>query len=668
MSRRELLGPTHRRGQLMLMAVVVTGLLAVGTPAFAQAPPVAPAAPVQPAAGAIDEDAGLDEAADDAIDNIDPNSGSIVTDAVFSVAAKGAIWALKHALLGLDMQEPAVADRGGWFSNVWGMMVVVFKFAVIPLALISVIHSIAKGSMQQLLRTGAYLIVSFLGTAVAVSVVQLMLEVFDSFSYLFVRSIQDDANLFFTTVANGLTEGGIDQNALPALLGIVMSIMLMISSAVLYIILIAREATIYIATAFLPIGFATLLWPPAAKTFRHIVEIEVGMMLAKPVMVAAISLTIASVTATGALNVTPEGAPLQPDGGTTFNAALGGAGAPGGPGAPAEPGNDDDPFIVALEEAGQPGGRSFSEALANPAPEEGTPEQRASRFQWLTLTGTNIAMFVISAVAPTTVTQMVVAGLAGVAGAALASLGQRPFRATPLALAVGRAANIGNYGKSMVGSVGARRESKATAGQRLNDQVAQTMKAIGAADNGEGDWDIDPEKLKRAGLSEDQAEEIADLNDREDASGRKDATATATAQHAANIAQTYTAVNVTKDGVTYQANVSNFDRLVYTDTGVSVRKTDGTHSMIVGVADPSTGQSGLPDKRAMARMAQDQFDNGAAKVEFVVPVRRGTVHGASDQKAFDSAQAYLTENAAPGQTITLTDKIQSGNSLVDPVT
>ena len=95
----------------------------------------------------------------------------------------------------------------------------------------------------------------------------------------------------------------------------------MLVTLFIYVVLVVRESTIYLVTAFLPIGFAMMVWPSSAKWFKRMVELLFGVIFSKLVMVAAISIAVASLTA-GAGGVAEGSETLAVDGGTVSTAGL----------------------------------------------------------------------------------------------------------------------------------------------------------------------------------------------------------------------------------------------------------------------------------------------------------------------------------------------------------
>ncbi len=228
------------------------------------------------------------------------------TGAVDGIIAQGALDAMHWALRFLNIDSsPAISQgAGGWFGPQYDMMVAVAVWVLLPLLFVSIIHAIAKGSLNQLLKSVlVFLPISILGAAAAVQIVQLLLDVTDDFSRAFLNNTQANADAFFTNVESGFLE-----SVVSFWVSIILAVALMIVCALVYIVLVLREASIYIATSFLPIGFAMLVWPSTTRYFRKMVEFLFAMIFSKVVMVAGISLAVASIAGVAGLG---SGASLQ---------------------------------------------------------------------------------------------------------------------------------------------------------------------------------------------------------------------------------------------------------------------------------------------------------------------------------------------------------------------
>lgn len=187
-----------------------------------------------------------------------------------------------------------------WFRTEYGYVKTIAIWTIPPIFLIAIMHAMLSGKFDKLLKISlAYFPVSILGTAVAITIVQQLIYITDDICQAFQRSINADVYGFTTNIARGFGPDGFVVNGGGKMwfISLMLGLGLLLATCVMYIILSMREASIYIAALFLPIVFAMLIWPPLQKWFKKLVEFLVGMIISKIIMVAAISLMVASFTA-----------------------------------------------------------------------------------------------------------------------------------------------------------------------------------------------------------------------------------------------------------------------------------------------------------------------------------------------------------------------------------
>ena len=215
-------------------------------------------------------------------------------------AVGGAQEALSGALDLLTRQTTIQLEGNNWFIAQFGLIRTMAVWVMMPLMVIAIIHSIAKGSMAMLLRSAVlYPAVAFLGTMVALRIVSLMVMISDDFSAVFINSSQGNVNAFFETVdaSIAVSEGDVGKQ----FIALILSVMLMFAALVTFVMLIIREASIYLATAFMPLSFAMLVWSPLAKWFKKWAQFLIGMILSKILMCAVVAIAVSSLAAAGGI-------------------------------------------------------------------------------------------------------------------------------------------------------------------------------------------------------------------------------------------------------------------------------------------------------------------------------------------------------------------------------
>jgi hypothetical protein len=142
--------------------------------------------------------------------------------------------------------------------------------------------------------------VATLGTTAAITVTQLLLGVTDWASAELAATIPGDTRSALLQVSHALAAAPVPDPAGHvgvgafgvALLGLFMAIV----ALVVWLELVVREAAIYLTVVFLPLGFATYVWPALSSWLRRLLEVIVALILSKLVIVAALALAGGALT------------------------------------------------------------------------------------------------------------------------------------------------------------------------------------------------------------------------------------------------------------------------------------------------------------------------------------------------------------------------------------
>lgn len=183
-----------------------------------------------------------------------------------------------------------------WFLGQFGLMRQIGLFLITPLFMLVVIQSIIRGSMYFLLRAALIMLpAAILGSVVVVTFAQILLNISNDISDVIAGNLTDvdgyQADLHKTLET-------MNENSFGFFIWIWL-LTLIVASAVIFVELVLREVGIYLVAFFLPLGFAAMIWPSTAKMAKRLVELEVGLIFAKPFILVAVSLGLASVAHTG---------------------------------------------------------------------------------------------------------------------------------------------------------------------------------------------------------------------------------------------------------------------------------------------------------------------------------------------------------------------------------
>ncbi len=236
-----------------------------------------------------------------AVDAVTAIPGAIAGDVTEAFArwiasgAAGFLEAAGHAIFSGTRVDLTDTGEGGrpWFVEHYDKMALVGLAVFAPMLMLAVLHAVFTQSFGLLGRALANLPIASLGTAGAIAVVGLFLGATDQACNFVAGGLGADSQNFLSgIVATLLNPVAVTLGAGPAgLFGVALLALFMAFAAfVVWLELLVRQAAIYLTVLFLPIGFATYIWPALSVWLRRLVEVIVALVLSKLVIVAALSL------------------------------------------------------------------------------------------------------------------------------------------------------------------------------------------------------------------------------------------------------------------------------------------------------------------------------------------------------------------------------------------
>jgi Spy/CpxP family protein refolding chaperone len=191
-------------------------------------------------------------------------------------------------------------QSGNWLSSMLIMMRDVALWTMGPIILMALIQAIFRGSLNGVLKIFlVYVPLAVVGGVVATGLAQLFISMTDDFSKGFVNSISANAGNAFTGISDGFGPDGVEQG-IPFFIIIITGFLVGFACMSVFILLIVREASVYLAAAFMPIGLIFLIWPSMAHFFKRMLEFLLAMIFSKLVIAAAMALVVAAVAASAA--------------------------------------------------------------------------------------------------------------------------------------------------------------------------------------------------------------------------------------------------------------------------------------------------------------------------------------------------------------------------------
>ncbi|HUP70325.1 MAG TPA: hypothetical protein VM142_10985 [Acidimicrobiales bacterium] len=289
--------------------------LPAGRPVLAAA--AAPSACDVPLVGAVCSVPGAIGGAIDAVTGIPAAIAGDVTEGFARWIASGAAGFLEQAgraiFSGTEVNLAGTGEGGRpWFLGHYDKMALVGLSVFAPMLILAVLHAVFSQSLALLGRAVANLPIAAIGTAAAVSLVGLFLGATDQACLFLAGGLGADSKNFLSgivaTLVNPVTVvSGVGGAA--GLFGVALLALFMAFTAfVVWLELLVREAAIYLTVLFLPIGFATYIWPALSSWLRRLVEVIVALVLSKLVIVAALSLAGSALAAQQGLGALVAGA------------------------------------------------------------------------------------------------------------------------------------------------------------------------------------------------------------------------------------------------------------------------------------------------------------------------------------------------------------------------
>lgn len=296
-----------RRWAWLLAVLGLFGALwlgAGGAPAAAQAPvptESGPQPPVEEEHGPCDVSFGP---ADWICDRTVGQIGDVIVGgaesalrAVVSFVVDGAAWLLEQlAEIIDDSTRPNVTS--GWFQGAYRDMTAVAVLGLLPFLLLAIVQAVIRQDGGSLLRSVAYVPVAALGTGAAVVVVDMLVTITDALSAWISQSLGADLTAFATGLGTAVLALSAPTGGTVALFaGLIAAGMVAFTTFVIWIELLLRQAAIYVAVLFLPLGFMALVWPATAHWLRRLVQGLVAIILSKFVIMAVMALAATAMDA-----------------------------------------------------------------------------------------------------------------------------------------------------------------------------------------------------------------------------------------------------------------------------------------------------------------------------------------------------------------------------------
>jgi hypothetical protein len=217
-------------------------------------------------------------------------AGDAVMGGLTKWVANGAAWLLDRAAKLLDRStKPALGST--WFREQYRTALQLAIALSLVFLLCAVLQAILRQDAAMLARAALFnLPLALLLCFAAVTLVEAGLGVTDWMTTAVLRHFGRDTKSFLDDVAQVLAPAQLAGTPLPSFLLFLGGLLTALATFVVWLELVMREAAIYVAVAFLPLCFASMVWQRTAHWCRRLVELLGAIILAKFVIATALAL------------------------------------------------------------------------------------------------------------------------------------------------------------------------------------------------------------------------------------------------------------------------------------------------------------------------------------------------------------------------------------------
>jgi hypothetical protein len=218
-------------------------------------------------------------------------------DGFVDAVADGAIWFLSKVASFLDSStRPPLTQP--WFTDSYQTMIALSAIVVLPLVLLAIVDAVVHARPGQIVRTLLlYLPLAGIVSYVALELVDLLVTVTDWMAAFISGGVAADSAQFLEGMGSVLAGAGEELPAFAVFMGGIFAIF---GAFLLWIELIVRDAGISLSVLFLPLAFATMVWPRIARWASRALRTLAALLLSKVFIVATISLGASMLSGVGA--------------------------------------------------------------------------------------------------------------------------------------------------------------------------------------------------------------------------------------------------------------------------------------------------------------------------------------------------------------------------------
>ncbi len=236
--------------------------------------------------------------------------GKGIFDQITTWVSEGASYLIEQVVSEIEKTTTPKLTTEGFLAE-YGQMAEIAAVLAVAMVLLAMLEAIAQGSWGVLARTVLVnLPVAFIGTSVAFVLVQMLLVATDGMCHGIAAATHEHSQQFFKSAIAGLSKAGATAGAaggagtpsgeaagaaggavaVPLFVTFLVAIIGAFAAFFVWIELVARDASVYVVSLFLPMALAASIWPRWSGALRRTVELLVVVISSKFVIVSVVAL------------------------------------------------------------------------------------------------------------------------------------------------------------------------------------------------------------------------------------------------------------------------------------------------------------------------------------------------------------------------------------------
>jgi type IV secretion system protein TrbL len=236
--------------------------------------------------------------------------GHGIFDQITTWVSEGASWLIEQVVSEIEKTTTPKLTTEGFLAE-YGQMSEIAAVLAAAMVLLAILEAIAQGSWGVLARTVfVQLPVAFIGTSVAFVLIQMLLVATDGMCHGIAAATHEHSQHFFKSAIAGLAKTGASAGAaagagatggkatgavggavaVPLFVTFLVAIIGAFAAFFVWIELVARDASVYVVSLFMPMALAASIWPRWSGALRRTGELLVVIISSKFVIVSVVAL------------------------------------------------------------------------------------------------------------------------------------------------------------------------------------------------------------------------------------------------------------------------------------------------------------------------------------------------------------------------------------------